>query len=59
MKLGWADKLGAGCPATDCCRLLAAGAYRFANPANCYNWWDVGHWLRGPSNIVARRFEVP
>jgi hypothetical protein len=58
MELNWAEKLGAGCPATDSIRLLAECGYRFAGSADYNNWRQAGNWLRGLSDIVARRFEV-
>jgi hypothetical protein len=58
MKLNWADKLGASCPAMESVRLLAEAGYRFASPADYNNWRDAGNWLQGLSDIVARRFEV-
>jgi FkbM family methyltransferase len=58
MELNWADKIGAGCPATESIRLLAEGGYRFASPADCHNWRPAGNWLRGRSDIIACRFEV-
>jgi FkbM family methyltransferase len=58
MELNWANKLGAGCPATESVRLLSKGGYRFASPDDYNNWREAGNWLQGLSDIVARRFEV-
>ena len=59
MELNWADKMDSdGCPAAESVRLLAEGGYRFSNPDDHNNWRDSGNWLRGLSDIIARRFEV-
>ncbi len=58
MELNWANKFGADCPATASVRLLAEAGYRFSSPPDYNNWRDAGSWLRGLSDIVARRFEA-
>lgn len=58
MELNWADKTGAGCPATESVRLLAESGYRFASPSDYNTWRDAGNWLQGLSDVIARRLEV-
>ena len=57
MELNWANNIGIGCPATQCVRLLAEGGYRFASPAHYDSWREAGNWIRGLSDIIARRYE--
>jgi Methyltransferase FkbM domain len=56
MELNWDGK--AGSAAAESIRLLAEGGYRFASPAHYNNWRGPGTWLRGLSDIIARRFEI-
>ena len=58
MELNWADNKDVDCPATQSVRLLAEHGYRFASPAHYNGWREAGSWLRGRSDILARRFEV-
>jgi FkbM family methyltransferase len=55
MELNWARSAATPCAATESIRFLAHSGYLFSKPGKRLNWEKAGDWLRGVSDIVARR----
>ena len=55
MELNWAEKTSAGCPASASIHLLEQAGYRFSRPGRSLKWEKAGDWLRGLSDVVARK----
>jgi FkbM family methyltransferase len=55
MELNWNAKAGAPCPADESIRLLAGADFLFSKPGTLLHWKKAGDWLRGLSDVVARR----
>jgi FkbM family methyltransferase len=55
LELNWAQEAGGVCPATESIRLLEQAGYRFSTPGRHLRWEKSGVWLRGLSDVVARR----
>jgi FkbM family methyltransferase len=55
MELNWNAKAGTPCPAYESIRLLAEADFLFSKPGTLLHWEKAGDWLRGLSDVVARR----
>jgi FkbM family methyltransferase len=55
MELNWARSAATPCTATESIQFLAHSGYLFSKPGKRLNWEKAGDWLRGVSDIVARR----
>lgn len=54
-ELNWSSDDENRCPASASIRLLQAAGYRFSKPGARLEWHMAGDWLRGLSDVVARR----
>jgi len=55
VELNWAIGTGTTCAATESIHLLRQADYVFSRPGKRFNWENAGDWLRGLSDVVARR----
>jgi hypothetical protein len=55
IELNWARSEKAPCVASESIHLLSEAGYLFSRPGRRLNWEKAGDWLRGLSDVVARR----
>jgi FkbM family methyltransferase len=55
MELNWARSDRAPCVASESIHLLSDADYSFSRPGKRLNWKKAGDWLRGLSDVIARR----